>query len=516
MFALPDYLWSPQRRGIEQTIALLEQGKDVCLYSPTGGGKTEMAVQLLRYAAEQDWKGCFYVNRKLLIPQTAERFSAAGLPYGIRAADYDDCYDFSAPFQICSADSERSRVFQRKTWNLHASQLVIVDEAHLQKKDTMKQIVAEHKLLAGAMVVLLTATPVGLSHMADELVISGTMAEYRECKALVPAVVRSIEQPDLSKVKRNQTGEYILDGEKKRIYTQTIIANVWDRWKKYNPDARPTMLYAPGVAESVWFTDQFQRRGVNWCHIDATDTVLDGIRAKLTRPLWTEILERYTAGDIKGLSSRFKLREGIDVPRTYHCILATPIGSLISAVQTVGRVLRYSPETPDHVLITDHGGVYHQHGSPNHDKPWRRWWTLPEHVVSQSHVERIRLKEAPEPIRCPQCEGERVGGITCPHCGFTHEKSKRHVIMEDGRMEEKEGRLIRPKFVQRRPDTQELWTRMFWGFRKKKVERTFAQLAGFFAHTHRYHPPRDLSFMPKRADDWYCVVYRVPMGELRE
>jgi superfamily II DNA or RNA helicase len=497
-------------------VAALKAGVDrICLYSPTGGGKTTIAVELFNWCLANGCGGSFYLNRKLLIPQTAAKFASAGLPFGIRAADYEDKYDYSAPFQICSADTERSRVHKKNIWVPHFSSLVVIDEAHIQRTDTMERIVRDH-MANGAQVVGLTATPIGLSGRYDKLIIPGTMAEYRACKALVPAIVRSIEQPDLSKVKRSPTGEYVLDGKKRKIYTQTIVGNVIGKWKEYNPSARPTMLYAPGVAESVFFTQEFEKIGVRWAHVDATEGYLDGKRFKLTRTAWKDILEGYKDGSIKGLSSRFKLREGIDVPFTYHCILATPIGSLASYIQTVGRVLRYSAETPDDVLVTDHGGNYLRHGSPNHDRDWAGWWDLPEGAVSEAHTNAIRNREVTEPIRCPKCSGERTGGITCPHCGFTHAKSVREVIQEDGRMVRKEGGLVKPKRIRREPDTEDLWKGMVMGWRRspKCAGKTFAQLEGYFFYKHHYYPPRDLRLMPTKRSDWHREVASIPLENL--
>lgn len=517
MFTLSPHLWAPQRRGVEQTIDAILRGKDVCLYSPTGGGKTSQAIELFRWAASGGWDGCFYVNRTLLIGQTADRFKAAGLRYGIRAANYEDEYRFDAPCQICSIDTERARVIKSDVWELHdrgTGGLVVIDEAHIQKSQAMWDVIQEYKS-RGWRIVLLTATPIGLSDWADELVVSGKLQEYRDCKALVPAIVKSIEQPDLSKVKRNVTGEYVLDGEKKRLYTQSIVGNVIDRWKLYNPDARPTMLYAPGKPESVWLTEQFQKAGVSWCHVDATDAVVDGTRAKLTRALWKEILERYKAGDIKGISSRFKCREGLDVPASYHCILATPIGSLASYIQTVGRVLRYSAETPEHVIVTDHGGNYWRHGSPNVDRDWQEWWTLPEHAISEMHQNAIKDRKAPEPIRCPRCETERRHGLKCPTCGFECEKSRRHIVMENGTMVEHEGDLVPARRTARRKDTEELWKKMFFGYRKKKLGKTFGQMAAYFTHVNGYSPDRSLNLMPLAPADWYRPVHEVPLERLR-
>lgn len=517
-FTLPSHLWAPQARAITAVIDALSRVNRVCLYSPTGSGKTEMAMQLMQWSDKVLARdAAFYINRKLLAGQTADRFEKNGLQYGMRAADFDDKFNEHAPFQICSADTERSRVLDKAIWPLHDCGLIVVDEGHLQKTKTMEEILKRHEA-NGAKVVLLTATPIGLSKWADELIVSGRLQEWRDCHALVPAVVKCIEQPDMSKVKRGASGEFIDDGKKRQAYCQTIVGNVLSNWKLFNPDARPALLYAPGVAESVWFTEQFQNIGVNWAHVDATDAVVDGKRAKLTRSLWKEIMERFKDGDIKGLSSRFKLREGVDAPFVYHEILATPIGSLASYIQVAGRVLRYSTETPDHVIIQDHGGNYWRHGSPNHDRPWDRWWDLPEHVVSELHQNSIKDQQKPESIVCPRCKTERTSGGRCPDppygCGFQHEKSKRMVIMEDGTLTEKDGHLVRPKRVLRKPDTESLWSKMFWGYRKKKVNASFAQMEAFFVREYGYYPPRDLPFMPTRQDDWHRKVHKVPMTGL--
>lgn len=515
-YQLPDWLWPPQRRGLEQTIERLNDGKSVCLYGPCGSGKTNIAFELMNWAMARGWRSIFYINRKLLIDQTAKRAFEAGLPIGVRAAGFDDWCDFSAPCQIASADTEWSRTWKRHIWEPFEADLVLIDELHLQKATKMSDILAEHKK-QGALVVGLTATPIGVSHMVDELVVSGTLAEYRECKALVPAIVRSIEQPDMRKVARNATGEFILDGRRRRIYTQSIVGNVISRWKKYNPDARPTLLYAPGVAESVWFTEQFRKAGVNWAHIDATDAMVDGKRVKLTRTLWDEIQERFKDGDIRGISNRFKAREGLDLPFAYHAIFATPIGSLASYLQTCGRVLRYSPETPGHVLVTDHGGCYLAHGSPNHDRDWHRWWTMPEAVISRMHLDGIKERKTPEPIRCPQCEGERTRGSKCPFCGFEHEKSVRRVIQENGNLRVVEGDFIRARHRRQAPNTQELWKGLVLGH-LKKCERgkskgvTFAQMEAWFFREHHYYPPRTLKFMPKHEADWYNKISYVGLG----
>lgn len=515
MYITPPHLWLPQARGIMGTIDVLNRGKIACLHAPTGGGKTEQAMQLFRWAQSLGLGGIFYINRKLLIAQTADRMLTEGLDYGIRAADYDEAFDAEAPFQLASIDTEASRVLERKIWKPHdvgPGGVVVVDEAHLMKTKAMRLVLDDH-LARGARVVLLTATPVGLAKWADEIVMSGTMQEYRDCKALVKARVYSPNQPDMRKVKRNPTGEYIFEGKLRTIFTQSIVESVYKKWCELNPHARPAMMYAPGKAESVWLTDQFRQKGVNWCHVDATDAVVDGKRYRLTRQLWKDILARYKANEIKGLSSRFKLREGLDVKETYHCILATPIGSLASYIQTVGRILRYSSATPDGVIVTDHGGNYWRHGSPNSDRPWGEWWDLPEHAIAEMHANSIKDKKVREPICCPKCGTERLGGIRCL-CGFEHAKSMRHVVMEDGTMKDVSGCAVPARREVRKPGVEEKYEKMFWGYRNKKVNQSFHQLLAYFEHTHGYPPPRDLKLMPKITSHWCRKVHEVALADL--
>jgi len=506
----------PQERAYWQVVNLIRAGHDVCLQSPTGSGKTRMATELLRWAEKELGGGSFYVNRKALVTQTSDRFASLGLDFGIRAADHEDGFYPHAPTQIASANTERVRVYgENPVWPRHDCGLVVVDEAHIQKGQTMKQIIADHKS-NGAKVVLLSATPIGLHQMTDnlKLVVSGTLKEFRNCGLLVPGVVKSIEQPDLSKIKRTATGEYDLGAEKRKVYTQTIVGNVIDRWKKYNPDARPTMAYWPGKPESVWGTQQFEAAGIPWVHVDATDAYFGGKRYTLNRNLWDDILGKVTDGTFKGISSRFKLREGVDLPSVYQVILATPIGSLASYLQTVGRCLRSAPGK-DAALITDHGGNYLRHGSPNHDRDWETLWTLSNAVASQLHENEIRNGDTPEPIRCPKCEGERLHGPKCPHCGYEHAKSRREVIMEDGRMVTRDGDLIPRKHVQRRSNTQRLWDNMYWGYKNKGLNKTFAQMEAFFVRTHGYWPPRDLNNMPTNSMQWHRRVKDVHVKDLR-
>jgi len=369
----------------------------------------------------------------------------------------------------------------------------------------------------GARIVLLTATPVNMGKWADHLIVSGTLAEWRKQGALVPIYTHSISQPDLKKVakKRSNEGEFVLSAAEKMQFVQHIVGEVVESYETLHETNGGTFAYAPCVKSSAWLAEQFRKRGHRFTHIDATYAIIDGEEKKLSRSLWRDIVGEMKDGRTKGLTCRFKAREGIDIQSADHCILATPVGSLASYLQIIGRVMRASPETSKtHAVLQDHGGVFHGQGSPNHDREWESLWKLSDHAASTFHMDNMKEGVTPEPIRCWKCGMERLGGDAWPKCGEKSKRSTRLIREESGELRKVEGGIVERVRRIKRPDTEQLWSQMFYGFRNKKVERSFAQMEGFFYQQHGYRPTRDLKFMPRWGIDWKSKVHEVPMDRL--
>ena len=521
MFELDDGLWGPQRRTLNTVMYELNEGVDwLGLYSPTGSGKTRMAMELFRWMESEGLGGVFYVNRKLLIPQARDAMITAGLSVGVRAAEYDDLFDEDADFQVASAPTEQKRVYQTGKWQLHQigpGGLVVVDEAHLQKSKVMKNLLYWYRN-QGARVVMLTATPINMGGWMEKLIVSGTLAEWRQAGALVPVEPVTVSQPDMRKVKRNaQTGEFTMTAQKKKAFVQHIVGDVVQSYEKLNAEVNgaAAFMYSPDVDSSRWLVRQFNERGHRFIHIDATSCVIDGENYQLSRGLWKEIMGQVKDGTCKGLSSRFKLREGVDIPSASHCIFATPIGSLASYLQSIGRVMRASPSTgKTKAILQDHGGVYHSQGSPNMDRPWDDLWRMKENAASRLHMDKMREKEVKEPIRCPDCGAERNSGRVCWKCGYESPVGERVVMQEDGTIEKIRGEIIKKPTRQKKADTERLWTQLYYGYKNKKVPQSFLQMEAFFYREHGYKPTRDLPFMPRQTILWYEQVHSVPMDQL--
>lgn len=471
-----------------------------------------MMIALTEWGLENLGGVVLYTPRKLLTEQLIRVFTNHGLQFGVRAAGFDDHFDLSQQLQIASPATEEARCFRTVRWQPHNAKLVLVDEIHMQKGETIRKLMDHHKA-KGAKIVLVTATPIGIADLADSLVVAGRTSDLRKCGALLPCIVYAPDEIDTSKVKRTKTGEFSYEGLK-AVWSTAIFGRVLSHWQRLNPDKKPTILFAPGVAESIWFAEQFRAAGVRAAHIDGEDVWIDGEFHKSNPEIRDRVLKMSESREVAVVCNRFVMREGIDMPWLEHEILATPIGSMVSYVQTVGRLLRAHPGVSE-VTLQDHGGNWWRHGSPNMDREWEQYWTLPEHFADANREERIRSKKEPEPIHCPKCDCIRISGDTCPKCGYRHTTKSRIVIQHDGALKEMSGDIFRPRRTKLEPDTQRLWTACVMRMKNAKGHpRTFREAQGLFVYENHYWPPAGLDFMPTNEADWFRRIKDVPVQSL--
>ena len=505
--------WPHQTVGVCEVLEAIRCGqRKILLTTPTGGGKTLMASDLIRHYLDQGKKVGMYSNRKMLVDQLSEMLLAQGHEHGIRAAGYADTRDLD--LQVSSIQTEGSRVLRKRQWQLHEAELVIVDEAHLQKEKTAQKILDEH-YEQGAVYVGLTATPLGLAGLYDHLIIAGTTSELRQCGALVPCRHYGPDEPDLRHIRNIQVGDDLThEQNRKAMMVPGIFGRVLDWWKKLNPEGKPTILFAPGVPESVWFAQQFFKEGISAASIDGDDIWIDGHFYKSDRERRRDLLEQSKSGELKVLCNRFVLREGIDAPWLAHGIFATVFGSLQSYLQSGGRLLRASPGL-GHVVIQDHGGNWYRHGSLNADRQWQLGDT--SRILCGLREERFRGKTEKEPSRCPRC-GLILSSLSCL-CGFQIEpgRKSRPVVQKDGSYQFLEGDIYKPRRICQRRDVQRMWQKMYHRAFRSRNRMTFRQAEALFAYENHWQwPPRSLKLMPlQEGPDWFRPVRDVPKERLR-
>lgn len=503
--------WPHQVRGVSEVVTRAESGeRKIVLTCPTGGGKSFMQCDLIRWAQT----AILYTNRRLLLEQWAKKVLVpAGIDYGVRAAGVQARLD--KPVQIASIQTEHSRGIVRESRELARVKLVVVDEVHLMNNPMAQRILTKHHE-DGAVIVGVTATPIDLGDFYDSLVVAGTPSELRKCGALVPCMHKGANEIDMQGFKPSaKTGEYREGDLRKAIVRPVVFANVLESYREWNKDEVPTILFGPDVSGSIWFAEEFTQAGIRAAHIDGEHCWIDGEFHPSTGPegekLREEILKEVRTGKIKIVCNRFVLREGIDIPELGHAILATVMGSLQTYLQSCGRILRACKGKAS-ATIQDHGGHWYRHGSVNADRTWEL--TQTEATIRGLREQRLREKTEPEPICCPKCRQLRLSGPSCPKCGFVTTKRSRMVIQTDGRLKEMTGDIYKPRPVASKPNTEALWKQCYYRGKNSKNKMTFRQVEALFYLDNHYYPPRDLPLMPSNDLDWFRSVADVPYERL--
>jgi superfamily II DNA or RNA helicase len=142
--------------------------------SPTGSGKTILAMFLIQEALIRNKRVIFVADRRTLINQTSEVADSLGLiSHGVMMADHWR-YNVHLPFQIASAQT-----LARRSWP--DADLIIIDEAHTQLKAW-----TDHIPTCRAAVIGLSATPFsnGLGNLFSNLINATTMRELTESGVL--------------------------------------------------------------------------------------------------------------------------------------------------------------------------------------------------------------------------------------------------------------------------------------------------------------------------------------------
>lgn len=506
--------WPHQTWALSEIPRLIAAGQRRILETtPTGGGKSRIICGLIEWGLEQGYVVPVYTNRRLLIDQLSRVLTDHGIRFGVRSAGHAP--DLGERVQISSLPTEQARVFKSAKWEIHGQSqkvLAIVDEAHLNKAAVAQKVLQLHHD-AGGVIVGFTATPIGLKHLYGELLIAGTPSELRACGALVPAYHYGVDEPDMRGFKANvKTGEYSEGDVKKAIMTKAILSRVIDNYRGLNADGRPTILFGPGVPESIWFAEQLCKAGIQAAHIDGGGVWWNGEYSRQTDR--DDVLKALKSGAVQVLCNRFVLREGLDLPFVSHLILATVMGSLQTFLQSVGRGLRFCLGK-DRLTVQDHGGHWWRHGSANQDRVWKLDYT--ENIIGGMREDRfngVNGEREPEPISCPECGLVRRAGPKCPQCGYESTKRIRRVIQRDGTLREMEGDVFPARRVRQYPNTQQLWTQCYYRSKNSKNGMTFRQAEGLFFYENHYWPPRTLKMMPANKLDWFLPVAKVPLERL--
>jgi len=268
------------------------------LYAPTGFGKTEVAMYVMKEAADKYKSVAMILDRVVLVNQTSARLSKYQINHGVMQADHWR-YRPMERIQICSAQTLESRQ------NFPKPNLLIIDECHIQRKQILQYVRDNPDM----QVIGLTATPFtdGLGDTYTHVVGAKSTGDMIASGWLTPLKVFIAKEIDMTGAKK-VAGEWSPNEvtERGMQLTGDIVAE-WEK-KTYEVFGKPakTVVFCSGVEHGRDLVRQFNERGYNFVSISYKE---DG-------EYKTEMIEDFSRPDtnITGLIATDILTKGFDVP----------------------------------------------------------------------------------------------------------------------------------------------------------------------------------------------------------
>lgn len=424
---------------------------------PTGGGKTEVAIELVRERVAPTCRVLVVTERKVLAHQWRDRLHRHGLGH-VGIVQGDNTIGLSAPVLVATVQSLRTRGMPEGVG------LIVLDESHLWH-------VAHDEALANypqALVLGLSATPLreGLGLRFDTVVVGATIGELIAQGYLVRPRYFAPKSGDIEQALRDvsiRAGDYAQGELSVAMRGKAIIGDVVGEWQR-RASQRQTIAFCVDKMHAHELAGQFTAVGVE-ARVVLDDTT-DDERA--------DIFAAFDRRDVRVLCSVGVLAIGFDSPVASCAILARPTCSLSLYVQQGGRVLRPFEGKAD-ALVLDHAGNVLKHGLLEDFVP-------PEDL---SHVDKRTDKktrhERAEVWVCRHCEAvnpREDRNDVCTECGEPRVR-RTEVVVLDGVLREVELRPGDELPGPTREDVRSFYLQALWHGRAKNMHK--AEAFAYFA-----------------------------------
>lgn len=380
----------------------------VMMQLPTGGGKTEIAGQLLKKRVTDGRKAVWMTHRRELTEQSCDRLTRAGV--SAKVGKSWDTNDPDAPAMPEGVTILTDRTLTNRTANSYVwskygqDDLIVVDEAHHTPATGWERSI---KQWPGQMLGM-TATPwrmskeEGFGHLFDTLICGPQVADLQSVGHL--CIARVIAPPHEQRIlggNPDRYGEFTPDGIElaNSDRPDVMTAGALKFWKEQAGDREKTIVYAVSVNHARNLRAVFDEEGIR------AGLVLGSTQQKQAER--NRAIEEFKNGSLEVLINVAVVTEGFDVPEASCIVITRPTLSLALFMQMVGRGLR-SKDGGGDCLILDLADNTKEHGFPE----TRREWNLELRGNQPSG-------EAPV-VWCPKCYAESYAASHyCSHCKFS-------------------------------------------------------------------------------------------------
>jgi superfamily II DNA or RNA helicase len=383
---------------------------------PTGGGKTEAAIDIVAAEATLTRRVLILTERKVLCHQWRARLERHGVT-DVGVLQAENTRRVWAPVIVATAQTVAAQVLKRGA-GLPDFSLAVIDEAHIWHK-THDAVL---RALPDARVLGLTATPLreGLGLRFGTMVVGATIGELIGLGHLVRPRYFAPKADEVEQALRAvaiRAGDYAAEQLSTAMRSKAIIGDVVGTWQARG-EGRQTIAFCVDKTHAAELAAEFGAAGIDAELV--TDDTDDAERAR--------IFADFDAGRTTVLCSVGVLAIGFDSPAASCVIMARPTMSLSLYVQQGGRGLRPYPGKVD-CIVLDHAGNTQRHGLLEHFEP----------PADLSHVDkttdRKRRDDPPLSWKCRACAAiNALDDDVCVECG-TARYRKTSVVLLDGELQ---------------------------------------------------------------------------------
>ena len=372
--------------------------KRVVLMAPTGLGKTQIAIEIIKRAKAKGKKCCFVCHRITLVDQTSKALNLQGIHHGVLQGNHPDFFP-DRDVQVCSIQTLAKRKIYDKFDIFFFDEIQVFFKQHIEIINRNKE----------AFFIGLSATPFtkGLGKYFSSLCNPVSLKDLIAQKILKSFDIYGPCSIDLTNVK-TVAGEWKKDDLEKAADKPKLTADIVATWLKLAKN-RKTIVFSSGVSHSAHLEKEFLKHGIKAVEVNGymkKDSTKLEIGAK-------QIIEDFKNGKYQVIISVEMLVSGFDVTDVSCVVLATSTKSMMKFSQAVGRGLR-KHEGLENCIVLDHGSITERLGFPDDFE----FIELDDgkHLEAKNK-KKEKVKKLPK--RCPSCDFIKPAGVSrCPKCGY--------------------------------------------------------------------------------------------------